>query len=344
MSLQSASKGVSAEQKEESAVHKQMIILGSGPAGKGTLQVVFFFITLTIRTIQTKKNKNCNEMKQKVARFPKGILGQELVDSMREQACRFGTECRMEHVNSVDFKRTPFVLSTRKNTYTADTVVIATGASAMYLGLENEKAYIGRGVSACATCDGFFFKEKVVRYKFIFFFFFFLGINPPFPFFFSYAIILFQSKNKKKVAVVGGGDTAMEESTFLTKFAKKVYVIHRRGDLRASKIMQERAKNNPKIEFIWDTIVTDVIPTEDKKSVSGLTLSNLKTQKQSTLPVQGISNSFTQYSIHNYFIFFSPTDLELSLLCLFVCGGFRIVFGYWTQAKYGSFQGAVNIR
>jgi len=163
--------------------------------------------------------------------FPDGILGPDMMDRFQDQAERFGADARWGTVTHVDFRERPYrLLIDEERPIYAQTVIISTGASARYLGLENEQRLIGSGVSACATCDGSFFREETV-------------------------------------AVVGGGDSAMEESTFLTKFAEKVYVIHRRDWLRASKIMQERAIENEKIEFIWNTEVIDVVGDEQVQGV-----------------------------------------------------------------------------
>jgi thioredoxin reductase (NADPH) len=167
--------------------------------------------------------------------FPEGILGPEMMDRFQDQAERFGTETRYGTVTDVDFRERPYRLLVDGETpIYAQTVIVATGASARYLGLENEQRLIGKGVSACATCDGSFFRGETV-------------------------------------AVVGGGDSAMEESTFLAKFAEKVYVLHRREELRASKIMQERAFENDKIEFVWNTEVIDVL---GENAVEGLEVIN----------------------------------------------------------------------
>jgi thioredoxin reductase (NADPH) len=179
--------------------------------------------------------------------FEEGILGPPMMEKFEAQARRFGTEMIAEDVTAIDFSKRPFRLTTDSGEYLARTIIIATGASAKWLGLPNEQRLQGRGVSACATCDGFFFKNK-------------------------------------DVAIVGGGDTAMEEAIFLTRYANHVTVIHRRDTLRASKIMQDRAFRNPKISFIWDTDVTDVL---GDGAVTGLQLRNLKTGEQSVLPVQG---------------------------------------------------------
>ncbi|PYX83535.1 MAG: thioredoxin-disulfide reductase [Acidobacteria bacterium] len=173
--------------------------------------------------------------------FPEGVQGPELVENMRKQATRFGAEYIMGHVNEADLTRRPFTLSLGKDTVQARTLIIASGASARWLGLPNEQALIGHGVSSCATCDGFFFSGK-------------------------------------EITVIGGGDSAMEEATFLTRFATKVTIIHRRSEFRASKIMLERAQKNERIKFLTDTIVEDVLDAE-KKEVTALKLRNLKNSK-----------------------------------------------------------------
>jgi len=180
--------------------------------------------------------------------FRDGIMGPELMDQMREQALRFGTVLVEDDVTEVDFSERPFTLTVGDEAYKGRAVIIATGASAIWLGLDSEKRLQGRGVSACATCDGFFFRDK-------------------------------------EVVVVGGGDTAMEEATFLTRYASRVSVVHRRDELRASKIMQDRARNNPKINFIWDSVVTDVL---GEKGVEGVTLKNVKTGAEQNLPTHGL--------------------------------------------------------
>lgn len=180
--------------------------------------------------------------------FRDGIMGPELMDQMREQALRFGTQLVEDDVTAVDFSKRPFTLMVGDEAYKGRAVIIATGASALWLGLESEKRLQGRGVSACATCDGFFFRDK-------------------------------------EVVVVGGGDTAMEEATFLTRYASKVSVVHRRNELRASKIMQERAFKNPKITFIWDTVVTDVL---GESGVEGVRLKNVKTGATHDLKTDGL--------------------------------------------------------
>jgi thioredoxin reductase (NADPH) len=171
--------------------------------------------------------------------FPDGIQGPELIDNMRKQASRFGAEYKHGHITSVDLRERPFKLHVSHEVFHAQTLIIASGASARWLGLPHEQQLIGHGVSSCATCDGFFFTGK-------------------------------------EIVVIGGGDSAMEEATFLTRFATKVTVIHRRDQFRASKIMLERAQQNPKIQFLTDTVVDDVYDSE-KKEVTGLKLRNIKT-------------------------------------------------------------------
>jgi thioredoxin reductase (NADPH) len=184
--------------------------------------------------------------------FPEGILGPEMMDRFRRQAARFGTEFTPGAARRVDLGRRPFTLTLDEGEVRAETLIIATGARARWLGLPEELEFrtkIG-GVSACATCDGFFYKNK-------------------------------------EVLVVGGGDTAMEEATFLTKFASKVTVVHRRDTLRASKIMQDRAFGNPKIEWLWDSVVEEILGGHGK-GVTGAVVRNLKTGRSQELPTGGI--------------------------------------------------------
>jgi thioredoxin reductase (NADPH) len=180
--------------------------------------------------------------------FRDGIMGPELMDQMREQALRFGTQLVEDDVTHVDFKRRPFRLSVGDDVYTGRAVIIATGASALWLNIESEKKLRGRGVSACATCDGFFFRDK-------------------------------------DVVVVGGGDTAMEEANFLTRYANKVTVVHRRGELRASKIMQDRATSNPKIQFVWHSTVSEIL---GENAAEGVKICNTQTGETSVIPAQGV--------------------------------------------------------
>jgi thioredoxin reductase (NADPH) len=189
--------------------------------------------------------------------FPEGIQGPELIDNMRNQAARFGAELKTGHVVSVDLSRKkqsdgkkPIEVSLGRETLLTRSLIVASGASARWLGLPNEMALIGHGVSSCATCDGFFFSGK-------------------------------------DIAVIGGGDSAMEEALFLTRFASKVTLIHRRGEFRASKIMLDRARQHDKIEFLTDTVVDDVLDVS-KKEVTGLRLRNLKTGEQWDFPASAM--------------------------------------------------------
>jgi thioredoxin reductase (NADPH) len=227
-----------------------VIIIGSGPAGytaaiyaaRSSLSVLMF------QGYQTGGQLMSTSDVENYPGFEEGILGPEMMEKFEMQARRFGTDMLAEDVTAIDFSKRPFRLMTDSGEYLARTIIIATGATAKRLGLPSEQRLQGRGVSACATCDGFFFKGK-------------------------------------NIVVVGGGDTALEEATFLTRYANSITVIHRRDSLRASKIMQERAFNNPKISFIWDTKVTEVL---GDNTIIGLRLLNLKTGEESILPTEGL--------------------------------------------------------
>src|SRR6201986_4742382 len=182
--------------------------------------------------------------------WPEGIQGPELIERMKLQATRFGAEIQMGHLVSVDFSKRPIALNLGKETVYTRTLIIASGASARWLGLPSEQALIGHGVSSCATCDGFFFSGK-------------------------------------EIAVIGGGDSAMEEALFLTRFATKVYLLHRSDNYRASHIMLQRARANEKIEFLSNVLVEEVLGVEQKE-VTGLRLRNTVTQTESTLPVSAM--------------------------------------------------------
>ena len=230
---------------------RDVIIIGSGPAGytaavyaaRGRLNPLVFEGSVTAggALMNTTDVEN-------FPGFPDGIIGPDLMDGMRKQAERFGAELVSDDVTAVDLKANPKVITVGNDTYLAKTVIIATGSRYKELAAEGEKRLAGHGVSWCATCDGFFFREQ-------------------------------------SIAVVGGGDSALEEAMFLTRFANSVTVIHRRDMLRASKIMQDRAFANPKIAFRWDSEVVEVLG-EDK--VTGLRLRNTKTGEESTLPVNGM--------------------------------------------------------
>jgi len=236
--------------------HNKVTIIGSGPAG----------FTAALYTARANLNPVMFEGSQpggqlmittEVENYPgfeHGIQGPELMDVMRKQVHRFGTKSIYKYISKVDFTKKPFELYTDEGEcYSSDVVIVATGATAKLLGLESENKFMGFGVSACATCDGFFFRNQ-------------------------------------KVIVVGGGDTAMEEANYLTRHASEVILVHRRDTFRASKIMLDRAKENPKIRFITDSAIEEVIGTEDgfKKTVTGVKLKNLKTGELSDLEVQGV--------------------------------------------------------
>lgn len=235
--------------------HHKVVIIGSGPAG----------LTAAIYTARANLNPVVFEGLQpggqltittEVENYPgfeNGIMGPELMDIMRKQACKFGAKCFFKTVNEVDFSKRPFVIKADNETHTADAVIIATGASAKFLGLESEKKFMGYGVSACATCDGFFFKDL-------------------------------------KVLVVGGGDTAMEEALYLTKFASEVTIIHRRDEFRASKIMLERAKKNQKIKFITSAVIKEILGKEEngRKFVTGAILQSTKDNSTWEVQADGI--------------------------------------------------------
>jgi thioredoxin reductase (NADPH) len=233
------------------AQHERLVIIGSGPAGytaalyasRANLSPLLF------EGLQPGGQLTITSDVENYPGFPEGILGPELMEKMKHQAERFGTRFVLGDVTRVDVSRRPFQLWQDDQLYTADAIIVATGASAKWLGLPSETQYRGKGVSACATCDGFFFR----------------GVD---------------------VAVVGGGDTAVEEATFLTKYASRVYLVHRRAELRASKIMAEKAAKNPKIEPVWHATVDEVLG--DGKAVTGLRLQDPRSGARRELPVKGL--------------------------------------------------------
>ncbi len=235
--------------------HK-VIIIGTGPAG---LTAAIYTARANLEPIIFEGAQPGGQLMittdiENYPGFEKGIAGPELMDIMRKQAQRFGAQSFFKTVSNVDFTSKPYKVWTDDNTeYTADTVIIATGASARYLGLESEKNYMGFGVSACATCDGFFFRNQ-------------------------------------RVVVVGGGDTAMEEANYLTRHASEVLLIHRREGFRASRIMLERVQNNPKIKLALNTVIDEVIGTNEggRKAVTGVNLKNVQTGEITFHPCEGV--------------------------------------------------------
>jgi thioredoxin reductase (NADPH) len=227
-------------------------IIGSGPAG---LTAAIYTCRAELKTAVIEGMSAGGQLMitstvDNFPAFPEGIQGPELMNRMKQQAERFGAEMISGDVKEVDLDSQPFELAVGSDRVKARSIIIATGSSSRWLGLESETALRGKGVSACATCDGFFFTGK-------------------------------------EIAVVGGGDAAIEEATFLTRFAKKVTVIHRRDELRAGKAMQKMAFDNDKIEFAWDSVVEDIVGVEENR-VTAVRLKNVKTGEIADLPVEGV--------------------------------------------------------
>ncbi len=235
----------------DKTIHKT-IIIGSGPAG---LTAAIYAARANLSPIVFEGNQPGGQLTittdvENYPGFPDGVLGPDMMDLFRKQAQKFGAECFYKHVSKVDFSSSPFKVYVQDEEYLAESVIISTGASARMLGLAAEKELIGYGVSTCATCDGYFFKEK-------------------------------------EIVVVGGGDSAMEEASFLTKFASKVTLIHRREEFRASKIMIDRVLDNPKIEIIKNAVVTDILGSQ-KDGVSSIQLKDTIDGKERNFDCDGV--------------------------------------------------------
>jgi thioredoxin reductase (NADPH) len=229
-----------------------VVIIGSGCAG---LTAAIYAARanlrpLVIRGVEAGGQLTLTTLVENFPGFPKGVQGPELIELMQKQASEFGTEFREGHVTRVDLAQRPFVLEVDKERIETRTLIVASGASAKLLGLESERKLLGHGVSTCATCDGYFFRGK-------------------------------------EVAVVGGGDTTAEDALFLTRYATQVNIVHRRDQLRASKIMQDRLFRNEKIKFIWNSVVEDILDAQ-KREVTGVKLKNVKTREETFKAVDGV--------------------------------------------------------
>ena len=253
-------------------MHRKVIIIGSGPAG---LTAAVYAARANLEPLVFEGSQPGGQLTittdvENFPGFPDGIMGPELMDHMRKQAVRFGAKCEYKTVTKTDFSVNPFRVWVNNDEYTADTIVISTGASAKLLGLDSEKELMGHGVSACATCDGFFFKEK-------------------------------------EVLVVGGGDSAAEEAIFLTKFASKVTIVHRRDEFRASKIMADRVFANDKIDIMWNSAVEDIYGSKET-GVTGVKIKDTVSGELKDVDCDGIFMAIGH--VPNTGIFKGQIDLD----------------------------------
>ena len=240
--------------KNNSAKHSKVLILGSGPAG---YTAAIYAARAMLKPILVHGAEPGGQMTtttdvQNYPGYSDIIQGPWLMDQMKDQAKDVGTDMILDHIKKVDLSKKPFkAIGDSGQEYTGDSIIISTGAQARWLNLKSEQEYRGFGVSGCATCDGFFFKDK-------------------------------------EVAIIGGGNAAVEEAIFLTKFATKVKLIHRRDELRAEKMLQKKLKENPKIEIIWDSVLEEVMGDKDPKGVTGIKIKNIKTNKFSEIKLHGL--------------------------------------------------------
>jgi thioredoxin reductase (NADPH) len=229
---------------------EKVLIIGSGPAG---LTAAIYASRADLEPLMIEGMERGGQLMittdvENYPGFPDGVMGPDLMEQMRKQAERFGTRIVSSDVTEVDFSQRPFTVNVGGDAYTADSIIISTGASARWLGVEGEERLRGFGVSACATCDGFFFRDK-------------------------------------ELLVIGGGDTALEEAIFLTKFASRVTIVHRRDEFRASPIMADRALDHPKIDVLWDTVVDEIVGDD---LVTGAKLRNVKTDEVTDFAAEGV--------------------------------------------------------